>query len=297
MREEEKKRTSQKSSLQRFFRKRWVFPAIYLVSAAIILTAVLWFQSNSDVSNKKEDFKTGENKPGTAKGDTPSIPVNQAAGNFKMPVIDKDAVEVFREFYDVNASSEKQEAALVSFENGYQPNKGIDIVAKDKKTFDVVASLGGTVLRAEKDSLHGNIVEIMHSDGITTMYQSLANLKVKEGDTVEQGDVLGQAGQNLYDKDAAIHVHFEIRNSGKAMNPLEYFGKPITALEDHKDASDSKSKASEDEDKDKQADEEKPDNVKTPADKEKETPPADDENSEDGKKTKSTDASIGMAKA
>ncbi|MCH1625162.1 M23 family metallopeptidase [Fredinandcohnia quinoae] len=295
MREEEKKRTSQKSSLQRFFRKRWVFPAIYLVSAAIILTAVLWFQSNNDVSEKKDDFKTGENSPGTANGDTSSIPVNLAAGNFKMPVIDKDAIEVFREFYDEDASSEKQEAALVSYENSYQPNKGIDIVAKDMKTFDVVASLGGTVLRAEKDSLHGHIVEIEHTDGIVTMYQSLANLNVKQGDTVEQGDVLGKAGQNLYDKDAGIHVHFELRNSGKAVNPLDYFGEPITSLEDHKDAADDK--ASEDEDKDKSVEEEKPDNTKTPADEDKETPPVDDENSEDGKKTNSTDASIGMAKA
>lgn len=33
MREEEKKRTSKITKVQQFFRKRWVFPAIYLVSA------------------------------------------------------------------------------------------------------------------------------------------------------------------------------------------------------------------------------------------------------------------------
>ena len=41
MREEEKKRTSKITKVQQFFRKRWVFPAIYLVSAAVVLTAVL----------------------------------------------------------------------------------------------------------------------------------------------------------------------------------------------------------------------------------------------------------------
>ncbi|HEY2420085.1 MAG TPA: M23 family peptidase, partial [Neobacillus sp.] len=30
MREEENKRSSQKSSFKRFFKKRWVFPAIYI---------------------------------------------------------------------------------------------------------------------------------------------------------------------------------------------------------------------------------------------------------------------------
>ena len=56
MREEENKRSSQGSSVKRFFKKRWVFPAIYIASAAIILTGVLWFQS-SDSTKDKFDYK------------------------------------------------------------------------------------------------------------------------------------------------------------------------------------------------------------------------------------------------
>ncbi|MFT4416372.1 peptidoglycan DD-metalloendopeptidase family protein [Fredinandcohnia humi] len=307
MREEEKKRTSQKSSLQRFFRKRWVFPAIYLVSAAIILTAVLWFQGNNDAA--KDDYKYGEDMPGSAKGDSPSVPVNQASEKFKMPVIDQDAVKIFREFYDVDASADKQEAALVFYENTYTPNKGIDIVAKNGEAFEVVASLAGNVTRAEKDPLHGNVVEIEHSDGVTTMYQSLADLKVKQGDVVEQGDVLGMAGENTFDPEAAIHVHFEIRNNGKAVNPLEFFGEPITALEESEEGADTEGTTEEDaekegtteedavteeEDKDQPAKEEKPEDSDKPADEE--GIPADEGDSEEDK-TDSTDASIGMAKA
>ncbi|MDR4890188.1 M23 family metallopeptidase [Fredinandcohnia sp. QZ13] len=297
MREEEKKRTSQKSSLQRLFRKRWVFPAIYLVSAALILTAVLWFTGQNDVA--KDDLKYGENQPGTATGDEPSLPVNQAAENFKMPVIDEDAIQVFREFYDAEASAEKQEAALVVYNNIYSPNKGIDIVAKDGKTFEVVASLAGTVTRAEKDPLHGNVVEIEHTDGVVTMYQSLADLKVAKGDVVEQGEVLGMAGENQFDKEAAIHVHFEIRNNGVAVNPLEYFGQSVTKLEKSEQGTEDKEAASNEEDKqpaeDKQPKEEKPEDSKKPADEE--GTPADDEDSDEEENANSTDASIGMAKA
>ncbi|WP_026021809.1 peptidoglycan DD-metalloendopeptidase family protein [Bacillus timonensis] len=309
MREEEKKRTSQKSSLQRFFRKRWVFPAIYLVSAALILTAVLWFQGKDDVA--KDDLKYGENQPGTATGEEPSVPVNQAGEKFKMPVIDEDAIQVFREFYDAEASAEKQEAALVVYNNIYSPNKGIDIVAKNGETFEVVASLAGTVSRAEKDPLHGNVVEIEHSDGVVTMYQSLADLKVAKGDVVEQGEVLGMAGENQFDKEAAVHVHFEIRNNGVAVNPLEYFGQTVTSLEDSEKGTEDKA-ASKEEDKqvddEKQAEEgkqpaedkqpkeeEKPEDNKKPADEE--GTPADDEDATDEENANSPDASIGMAKA
>ncbi|MEH7235248.1 M23 family metallopeptidase [Bacillus sp. JJ1562] len=295
MREEEKKRTSQK--LQRLFRKRWVFPAIYLVSAALILTAVLWFTGNNDVA---DDVKNGENQPGTATGEEPSLPVNQAAENFKMPVIDEDAIQVFREFYDAEASAEKQEAALVVYNNIYSPNKGIDIVAKNGESFEVVASLAGTVTRAEKDPLHGNVVEIEHSDGVITMYQSLADLKVAKGDVVEQGEVLGMAGENQYDKEAAIHVHFEIRNNGVAVDPIKYFGQSVTSLEKSKQGTEDKEAASKEEDKqpaeDKQPkEEEKPEDSKKPADEE--GTPADDEESNEEENANSTDASIGMAKA
>ncbi len=295
MREEEKKRTSQKSSVQRFFRKRWVFPAIYLVSAALIITAVLWFQGNSDVA--EEDLKYGENQPGTATGDDPSVPVNSAAENFKMPVIDEEAIQVFREFYDVDASAEKQEAALVFYNNTYTPNKGIDIVAKNGETFEVVASLAGTVNRAEKDPLHGNVVEIEHADGVVTMYQSLADLKVAKGDVVEQGDVLGMAGENMFDQEAAIHVHFEIRNNGVAVNPLAHFGQSVTSLEkgtEDKEAVKEEEKQPADEEK-QPAEEEKPEDSKKPSDEE--DAPADDEGSKDEENANSTDASIGMAKA
>ncbi|WP_077619882.1 M23 family metallopeptidase [Bacillus sinesaloumensis] len=295
MREEEKKRTSQKTSLQRLFRKRWVFPAIYLVSAALILTAVLWFTNNNEVA--EDDLKYGENQPGTATGDEPTVPVNQGAGNFKMPVIDEDAIQVFREFYDAEASAEKQEAALVVYNNIYSPNKGIDIVAKNGEAFEVVASLAGTVTRAEKDPLHGNVVEIEHSDGVVTMYQSLADLKVAKGDVVEQGEVLGNAGENQFDQEAGIHVHFEIRNNGVAVNPLEHFGQSVTSLE--KSAEDKEAATKEEDEqpaKDEEPkEEEKPEDNKKPADEE--GTPADDEESDEEENASSTDASIGMAKA
>jgi len=307
MREEEKKRTSPNS----IFRKRWVFPAIYLVSAAIILTGVLWFQnSNNDVAETDDYSYDGTNEPGTAFDDE-SLPVNTANEEFAMPVLDENTVEIQRQFYDVDASEQEQEAALVFYDNTYYENKGIDIVAKDGKAFDVVASLGGTVVKSEKDPLFGHVVEIEHAEGVVTVYQSLADVKVKQGDVVDQGEVMAKAGQNTFDAESATHVHFEIRNNGKAVNPIDFFGKSMTSLEEdqktsEEPAEEKKAPASEDGDEEKApatGDESADEEEKAPAtdeessDEEEGTPAEDEkpEGEEGADSLDSTDASIGMA--
>ncbi|MEH7604619.1 M23 family metallopeptidase, partial [Priestia megaterium] len=162
MREEEKKRTSPKSKVQKLVRKRWVFPAIYLASAAIILTAVLWFQANgNDIS--KED-KSGYSQDGTAYRDD-AVEVNASLENLKMPVASEASAIVKKPFYDDQASEKQQEEALVFYNNTYHPNTGVDLAVKGDKSFDVVAAASGTVTKATKDPLLGYVVEIDHKDG------------------------------------------------------------------------------------------------------------------------------------
>ncbi|MGW9128919.1 peptidoglycan DD-metalloendopeptidase family protein, partial [Paenibacillus chitinolyticus] len=60
------------------------------------------------------------------------------------------------------------------------------------------------------------------------VYQSLDNVTVKPGDEVTQGQVLGSAGRNEYEKDAGIHLHFEVRVDNKAVNPEQYLVSPET---------------------------------------------------------------------
>lgn len=238
MREEENKRSSQGSKVKRFFKKRWVFPAIYIASAAIILTGVLWYQSaanNTDKYNYKSTDLTGKKNP-------PAVEVNKGLENFKMPVAKLESAKIKTQFYDFNAKEEDQESALVFYNNTYSPNTGIDITMDDGKTFDVTASLSGTVTRVDnEDAVLGNVIEIEHANGIVTQYQSVQDIKVKEGDEVKQGDVLAKAGQSQFNEKAGTHVHFEIRKNGVAVNPTKFFDKPVSALEEEKVSNEKKS--------------------------------------------------------
>jgi stage II sporulation protein Q len=229
MREEENKRSSQGSSVKRFFKKRWVFPAIYIASAAIILTGVLWFQSSNSTKDKFDYEATDVTDK---KNETPAIEVNAALENIKMPVEKPMDAVVKMEFYDFNASDEEQQAALVFFNNQYVPNTGVDLAAKDGEAFAVFASISGTVTRVEEDATLGNVIEIEHGKGIVTQYSSVKDVKVKVGDKVKQGQELAMAGQSLFNEEAGTHVHFEIRKDGVAVNPTSYFNKSISVLQE-----------------------------------------------------------------
>lgn len=233
MREEEKKRPSLKFSMKRFFKKRWVLPAIYITSAAILLTAVIWFQTGGkDLTGPNNKDQQSTNLSGKKINDEQALEVNRAIENFVMPIIDPNSAVIKQQFYDKKAKAEEQEAALVFYNNQYHPNTGVNIGMEDGKTFEVVAALSGHVTKVEEDPLLGNIIEITHDEGIVTQYQSVKDMKVKIGDSVEQGQVLAKAGQSLFNEEAGVHVHFEIRKNNVPVNPLEYFEKPLSALFD-----------------------------------------------------------------
>ncbi|WP_228307458.1 M23 family metallopeptidase [Priestia sp. J2] len=269
MREEEKKRTSPKSKVQKLVRKRWVFPAIYLASAAIILTAVLWFQANgNDIS--KED-KSGYSQDGTAYRDD-AVEVNASLENLKMPVAEASAI-VKKPFYDDQASEKQQEEALVFYNNTYHPNTGVDLAVKGDKSFDVVAAASGTVTKATKDPLLGYVVEIDHKDGLVTQYQSLEKADVEVGDIVKQGQTIAKAGKSLYNQEAKTHVHFEVRKDGVAINPSSYFGKSVSSIKEVKAAEVTEPK--DDSSSEESKDSEKSSDEKTKEDKDSKQPSTD----------------------
>lgn len=221
---EENRKTEFAAKMQRLFRKRWFFPALYLGLAAIIMTTVIWLQTGNNVAlPEEEEERTAHDYNEEA------VPTVSEQEVLIEPVL-SDQIEIKTPFYDVNASAENQEAALVFYNNKYYQNKGIDYALADGETFDVVAALSGKVVKAEKDALLGHVVEIEHNDGVTTIYQSLEDVRVEAGDTVEQKDVLGKAGRNSFNQEIGIHAHFEIRKDGEAINPLDHFGKSVTTL-------------------------------------------------------------------
>ncbi|MGG0237442.1 peptidoglycan DD-metalloendopeptidase family protein [Bacillus rhizoplanae] len=223
MRERENKKSSRK--VVHLFQKRWVFPTLYIVCAAVILTVALWYQA----ANTKKTPEKNEATPQSV-SEIPTMPVTKSSEVVKMPTANAADVVVKKKFYEDKAAAEEQEQALVFYNNTYSANTGIDIAAKNGKEFDVAAALSGTVTKAEKDPLLGYVVTVDNGNGVTTFYQSLGSAKVEKGAKINQGEMLGKAGLSEMNKEAGYHVHFEVRKDNVAVNPELYFDKSVADI-------------------------------------------------------------------
>ncbi|MCA0991251.1 M23 family metallopeptidase [Pseudalkalibacillus hwajinpoensis] len=216
------------SKWQKLARKRWIYPAVYLGFAAIVLATVLWMQGGQD--NAKDLSGIDEERSAFDTNDE-SVPVLGDSEVFKVPASEDSGVFVQKQFYDTSASTEEQQAALVFYNNTYYQNAGIDYGKEDGASFDVKAAMSGKVVKATNDQLLGNVVHLEHNDGVVTVYESLEALEIEQGDTVKQGEKLGTAGTNTFDTDAGVHVHFEVRKDDVPVNPLDVLNQPSSAVE------------------------------------------------------------------
>lgn len=124
-------------------------------------------------------------------------------------------------YYNIDGTNDEQAAALIYYEGIYMQNTGV--LYTSNNAFDVVSILDGTVKNIKEDSLMGNIVEIEHTNNLTTVYQSLGEVKVKVGDTVKQGDIIATSGQNKIAIDTSNALHFEVFYKGEVFNPEEFY--------------------------------------------------------------------------
>lgn len=96
-------------------------------------------------------------------------------------------------------------------------HKGIDIDLN--KGQPVAAAFDGKVrIAAKNNGGFGNVVIIMHANGLETVYAHLSKLKVKAGQVVLSGQTIGLGGNT--GKSRGSHLHFETRYKGHALNPL-----------------------------------------------------------------------------
>jgi murein DD-endopeptidase MepM/ murein hydrolase activator NlpD len=96
-------------------------------------------------------------------------------------------------------------------------HQGIDIAAKSGTP--IAAAAAGTVVFAGKNKGYGNMVMIEHADGRRTVYAHAKSLFVKAGDIVTGGQTIASVGSTGHS--TGPHVHFEVRESNAAVNPLK----------------------------------------------------------------------------
>lgn len=105
---------------------------------------------------------------------------------------------------------------------------GMDFTAKSGTP--IYATGDGIVARADNTaSGYGNHIVIRHGFGYETLYAHLSKYKVRKGQKVQRGDIIGYVGST--GRSEAPHLHYEVHKNGEVVNPINYYYGNISAAE------------------------------------------------------------------
>jgi murein DD-endopeptidase MepM/ murein hydrolase activator NlpD len=100
-------------------------------------------------------------------------------------------------------------------------HRGVDF--KASLGTPVVATADGVIEFADEEKNYGLKVVIQHEGAYQSLYAHMSAIKVKAGEKVKKGTVIGLVGSS--GASTAPHLHYEILKDGKAVNPAEYLPK------------------------------------------------------------------------
>lgn len=99
----------------------------------------------------------------------------------------------------------------------WRAHNGVDYGAP---TGTSVRSVGdGTVEFAGRKNGYGNVIQLLHAGGKSTLYAHLSRIDVRVGQRIEQGQRIGAVGATGWA--TGPHLHFEFRANGQLQNPLK----------------------------------------------------------------------------
>ena len=86
----------------------------------------------------------------------------------------------------------------------------------------ILAAAAGVVVFTGNGGPYGNLTQIQHPDGVQTWYAHQTEIRVKVGDKVRPGQVIGSVGAT--GNTTGPHLHFEVRVGGQPSDPRPWLG-------------------------------------------------------------------------
>jgi murein DD-endopeptidase MepM/ murein hydrolase activator NlpD len=144
----------------------------------------------------------------------------------KLPVEGNILMIIYKLFYDEPIQDES--LLFIKPINGFLSRKfdsdkghmGLDFAVKEETP--IYASAGGFVIFADYTVNDGYMIILNHLNGYISVYKHCSSLIKGARENVEQGELLALSG-NTGRKTTGPHLHFEIWNNGKPVDPEKHF--------------------------------------------------------------------------
>lgn len=104
------------------------------------------------------------------------------------------------------------------FTDRQELHKGMDIAAPIGTP--IISPGDGVVVRVSTGGSYGNLVEISHGSGLSTLYAHMHKISVKKGQKLKRYDVIGSIGNT--GRSTGPHLHYEVRLNGVPTDPRLY---------------------------------------------------------------------------
>ncbi|MCC5464730.1 M23 family metallopeptidase [Pelosinus baikalensis] len=101
---------------------------------------------------------------------------------------------------------------------GSELHPGMDIA--NSMGAPVVVAADGVVVQSGAAGGYGNMVQIDHGNGISTIYGHNSRIIVSVGQSVRKGQVISYVGST--GKSTGPHLHYEVRVNGNAVDPIGF---------------------------------------------------------------------------
>lgn len=188
-----------KQKLANWFKKYGTYVTagalVFLLSGAVLITGL-------NASNQKAELNDAS---------SPVVSVGTYPITFSMPMANASLIKDFSvdELY-LNATLGR-----------WEYHDGIDLTSSDLKVYAVA---DGEVVDVSENSLYGTVITLKHSNGLESLYASLADdVLVEKGDKVKAGTELGKADDTASSEAAdGKHLHFSLIENGKKIDPANY---------------------------------------------------------------------------
>jgi len=107
----------------------------------------------------------------------------------------------------------------------YRPHHGTDFGAR--RGTPLLAVNAGKIIFSGWMHGYGKVVKIRHNSGYVSLYAHQSRIRVKKGQWVKKGQIIGYVGNT--GRSTGPHLHFGLRKNGRWINPMKVLRKKSAA--------------------------------------------------------------------